>query len=86
MFHAARAILFKDGFRDKSHYCIARYLEEKYVNKKELSRYVVDLLDRFRELRHVDLYELDFFALKKDAEEAIKSAELVINELSKLIE
>ncbi len=35
MFHSARAILFFDGFREKSHYCIARYLEEKYVKKYE---------------------------------------------------
>ncbi|MBU4501226.1 MAG: HEPN domain-containing protein, partial [Nanoarchaeota archaeon] len=36
MFHSSRAILFFDGFREKSHYCIARYLEEKYVKKKLL--------------------------------------------------
>jgi uncharacterized protein (UPF0332 family) len=26
MFHAVRAILFFDGFREKSHACVARYL------------------------------------------------------------
>lgn len=31
VFHAARSILFFDGYREKSHACIARYLEEKYV-------------------------------------------------------
>ena len=31
MFHAARTILFLDGFREKSHACVARYLDEKYV-------------------------------------------------------
>jgi uncharacterized protein (UPF0332 family) len=85
MFHAARALLLKDGFREKSHYCLARYVEEKYVDTKKLSHVVVDLLDRFRELRHEDLYELDFFATKEDAKEAIKNAETVIKELEKLI-
>lgn len=33
MFHAARSILFLDGFREKSHACVARYLEEKYVKR-----------------------------------------------------
>ncbi len=33
MFHAAMSILFLGGFREKSHYCIARYLEEKFVNR-----------------------------------------------------
>ncbi|MEW6069250.1 MAG: HEPN domain-containing protein [Candidatus Thermoplasmatota archaeon] len=85
MFHAARAILLKDGFREKSHYCIARYLEEKYVNAGKLDRTVVDLLDRFRELRHEDLYGLESFATKGDAEEAIKNAEIVLRELKRLI-
>jgi len=30
MFHSSRAILFRDGVREKSHFCIARYLD-KYV-------------------------------------------------------
>jgi uncharacterized protein (UPF0332 family) len=85
MFHAARALLLKDGFREKSHYCIARYIEGKYVDAGKLNRVIVDLLDRFRELRHEDLYELDFFATKTDAEEAIKNAEIVIKGLEKLI-
>jgi len=42
-------------------------------------------LDRFRELRHEDLYELDFFATRDDAKEAIKNAEIVIKEIEKLI-
>ena len=33
MFHSARAILFLDGYREKSHACVARYLEEQYVSK-----------------------------------------------------
>lgn len=32
MFHAARAILFKDGIVEKSHVCLIEYLREKYVN------------------------------------------------------
>lgn len=31
MFHSARAILFRDGFREKSHACIGRYLEGHYA-------------------------------------------------------
>jgi len=85
MFHAARALLIRDGFREKSHYCLARYVEEKYVNTNTLSSSIVALLDRFRELRHEDLYELDFLATSEDAEEAIKNAEIVIREVEKLI-
>ncbi len=84
MFHAARALLFRDGFREKSHYCVARYLEEKYMKREKLPKLVVDLLDRFRNLRHTDLYQLDFFVTKEEAEEAIKSAEIVIREITRL--
>lgn len=38
MFHAARTILFLDGFREKSHACVARYLEEKYVTTGKLDK------------------------------------------------
>jgi uncharacterized protein (UPF0332 family) len=85
MFHAARAILFRDGFREKSHYCVARYLEEKYTGRGTLPQVVVALLDRFRNLRRTDLYQLDFFIVEQEAEEAVKSAELVIGEITRLI-
>jgi uncharacterized protein (UPF0332 family) len=38
MFHSARAILFLDGYREKSHACVARYLEEQYVVKRNLRK------------------------------------------------
>jgi uncharacterized protein (UPF0332 family) len=61
MFHSARAILFFDGYREKSHACVARYLEEQYANKKKLEKKWVDLLDYYREIRHENQYDLKFF-------------------------
>ena len=74
MFHSARAILFLDGFREKSHACVARYLEEKYVKTGKLDKKWVELLDHSREIRHDDQYNLSFFSTKEEAENAIKSA------------
>ncbi|PIQ89714.1 MAG: HEPN domain-containing protein [Candidatus Omnitrophica bacterium CG11_big_fil_rev_8_21_14_0_20_42_13] len=74
MFHAARTILFLDGFREKSHACVARYLEEKYVKTGKLDKKWVELLDHNREIRHNDQYDLSFFSTKEDAENALKSA------------
>lgn len=74
MFHSARAILFFDGFREKSHYCIARYLEEKYVQKKLLDIKWVELLDYYRDMRHDDLYSISSFVTRREAEKALKSA------------
>ena len=50
MFHAARALLFRDGWRE-SHYCIARYIEEFYVKSGKLDGTWVELLDRMRDSR-----------------------------------
>lgn len=56
MFHTARTILWNDGFREKSHACIGRYLETVYVKKKLLEQRWVDLLDYYRNIRHDDSY------------------------------
>jgi uncharacterized protein (UPF0332 family) len=75
MFHAARTLLFLDGFREKSHACVARYLEEKYVKTGKLDKRWIELLDHSREIRHNDQYDLSFFSTKEEAEKALKSAE-----------
>ncbi|MCP8321946.1 MAG: HEPN domain-containing protein, partial [archaeon] len=41
VFHAARALLFKDGIKEKSHWAVARYLEYEYVNKGKLDRKIL---------------------------------------------
>jgi len=74
MFHSARAILFLDGYREKSHACVARYLEEQYVNKKKLEKKWVELLDHHREIRHNDQYDLSFYSSDEEAKEALESA------------
>mgnify|MGYP003393213839 CR=1 FL=1 len=74
MFHAARSILFLDGFREKSHACVARYLEEKYVKTSKLDKKWIELLDYSREVRHNDQYNLEFFSTKEEAEKALDSA------------
>jgi uncharacterized protein (UPF0332 family) len=35
VFHSARAVIFRDGVREKSHYCIGFYLQS-YVGSDEL--------------------------------------------------
>ncbi len=39
MFHAMRALLFRDGIIEKSHYCMIRYVLDKYGDKVE-KRYI----------------------------------------------
>lgn len=85
MFHSARAILFFDGFREKSHYCIARYLEEKYVKKKLLENKWIELLDHYRDLRHDDQYSISFFTTKEEAENMLKTAKEFVERMNKLL-
>ena len=86
MFHSARAILFFDGFREKSHYCIARYLEEKYVKNNLLERKWVELLDYHRELRHDSQYDISFFTTKDEVETSLKTAKEFVERMSILLE
>jgi uncharacterized protein (UPF0332 family) len=85
MFHGARALLFRDGWREKSHYCIARYLEEFYVKSGKLDGTWVELLDRMRELRHEDQYDIVYEPRADEAEEALKLAEEFLKVMKSLV-
>ena len=83
MFHAARSILFRDGVREKSHYCIARYLE-KYVESNHLEEEWILLLDRIRDVRHIDQYSLHHHATGEEATSALYSAKDFSDRMEKL--
>lgn len=85
MFHSARAILFFDGYREKSHACVARYLEERYVKTKKLEKKWVELLDHHREIRHNNQYDLSFFSTDDDAKNALESAKQFLERMKQLI-
>ncbi|MEW6063250.1 MAG: HEPN domain-containing protein [Nanoarchaeota archaeon] len=85
MFHAARAILFADGFREKSHFAIARYLEDKYMSKGMLEKRWIELLDYYREIRHDDQYSTSFMASNDEARNALKSAKEFVERMKRLL-
>jgi len=86
MFHSARAMLFRDGYREKSHYCVARFLEEKYAKKNLLERKWVELLDHYREQRHSNQYGLTFFVTENEAEKGFHAAKEFVERIEKLLE
>lgn len=86
VFHSARSILFLDGYREKSHACIARYLEEKYAKKGILEREWVDMLDHFRELRHSDQYSFNFFTSEDESEDTIRNSRNFVSRMKKLLD
>ena len=84
MFHSSRAVLYRDGYREKSHYCIARYLEEKYVKTGKLEARWVDLLDHARERRHESQYDVVFITSKQEAEQSLRTARDFVDRLKRL--
>lgn len=85
MFHSARAILFFDGYREKSHACVSRFLEEKYVKTGKLEKKWIELLNHHREVRHDDQYNLSFFATKEEARAALESASQFLERMKHLL-
>jgi uncharacterized protein (UPF0332 family) len=83
-FHSARAVLYHDGIREKSHYCIGVYLET-YVEKKQLEEEWVVLFDHMRGLRQADQYSLDARPTEQEAAAAVEGADRFINRMEELI-
>jgi uncharacterized protein (UPF0332 family) len=81
MFHAARALLFRDGVKERSHICVVSYLRETYPNLKRLS----NQLDTYRRNRHNTLYSLDVIISDEEAHQAIKDAELFYEQIKNTI-
>ena len=83
MFHAGRALLFKDGFREKGHVPLLIYLEEKYplaIGKKLLFDFNTMRLER-----HDSLYGLKPDYGKKEAEYAVETAKLFLEKVAKIL-
>ncbi len=85
MFHAGRALLFADGFVEKSHYGLYVYLREKYGNKIE-PRFINEL-DSLRLERHEILYSLETIVMNPgETEEIISIARDFLRAVEKLLE
>ena len=83
MFHAAKALVLKKGFREKSHFCLIIALRELFVKEDELSADVVDNFEICMHLRHEADYGL--FYSPESAKTAIKYAETFLNNIFRLL-
>ncbi|HLC75131.1 MAG TPA: HEPN domain-containing protein [Candidatus Nanoarchaeia archaeon] len=64
MFHAARALLFRDGIREKSHYALFLYIKEKYDGKIE--KRFINELNALRLQRHEISYGLEKLSISHE--------------------
>ena len=85
MFHAARAVLFRDGIIEKSHVCLAEYLRQEYSKKGLISEGYVNSLDRMRTDRHEAIYGLETSVTGTLADHAINQCREFIGAAKKLI-
>jgi len=81
MFHTARSLLFKDGFKERSHICLIQYIREKYPQLKGLA----NQMSHYRTARHTVLYGLDVIETKSDAESALETAQEFLKEVKPLV-
>jgi uncharacterized protein (UPF0332 family) len=84
-FHAARAVLFRDGIREKSHYCLQQYLET-YVTNGCLDRKWITLFGRMRKKREDSQYSLNPPPLREETESVLGLTEEFIEKISGMIE
>ncbi len=83
LLNAERAVLFRDGWRERSHECTIRYLEKNYGRK--MTPDVIALLERYKTSRHDTQYDVTYSpdeteaaSLLEFAEEFIKTARGII--------
>jgi uncharacterized protein (UPF0332 family) len=84
IFHSARAVLFRDGVREKSHYCIGLYLQ-RYVENGSLEVEWPMLFDRMRSIRHADQYSFQARPSTEEVQVGIDLAEKFIDRIERLL-
>lgn len=81
MFHAARAILFKDGVKEHSHVCIPVYLKDAYPELESFA----NVLDTYRIYREKVAYGLDIEVMENEARGAIENAGEFVKTMGSII-
>lgn len=85
MFHAARALLYKDGFKERSHYALCVFVAEKYGGR--LEKRFVHALEALRLERHELTYGISGVPeiQKAEAGDAVEVAREFVAAVKKLV-
>jgi uncharacterized protein (UPF0332 family) len=83
MFHASRALLYKEGVQEKSHYAVYMYIKEIFSD--EIPKSLINSFNNYREMRHNVLYGEEAEVEKEDAENSILDAEDFLEEVKKIL-
>ncbi len=83
MFHAARALLYSKGYREKSHFCLAAAIKNLFVDTNLLESSFIDDYDMAKDLRENADYKSDFS--QEGAEQLIAKAEKFLAKVKTLL-
>jgi len=83
MFHAAKALVLKKGYREKNHYCLIVAIRELYVKDGTMKEEFADTLELCMHLRHDADYGLIYD--KESPEIAIRYAQQFLSVTKKLL-
>jgi uncharacterized protein (UPF0332 family) len=85
MLHSARAILFKDGVKERSHLCIIFYLREHYGKNGLIPENIINILDMTRKSRHKTQYGGGIGVTDFEASTAIRDATNFLSIAEKIV-
>ena len=83
MFHTARALIYAEDYREKSHYCLSVALRVLYIDTRKLSFKFLESLEKAKTLReNADYYgnfsQLGAKGMLENAEEFLKKAKEIL--------
>jgi len=84
-FHVSRALLFKDGVKERSHYCVARYIDSVYVEKNKLNKKFLNAFESLMGLRKNIQYSTERTIVDDDLNEYYDICGEFISEVEVLI-
>ncbi|MFA5049741.1 MAG: HEPN domain-containing protein [Candidatus Micrarchaeia archaeon] len=83
IFHSARALLYKKGCKERSHFCMFEFIKNEYLDNKVIVRFA-EIGQHYRQTRSMVQYEGSVCS-KGIATEAINDAERFLDEVKKII-
>jgi uncharacterized protein (UPF0332 family) len=83
MFHAARALLYSRGYREKSHHCLSVAMRHLFVSQGALEERLINDLDDARALREDADYRTEFSSA--GAQHNLNAARRLIDRVDNLL-
>jgi uncharacterized protein (UPF0332 family) len=81
MFHATKALLFRDGIKEHSHVCVPIYVKETYPELAGIAK----VLNSYRLYREKATYGSDVAIDENDAKAALEHARAILKKMNSII-